>query len=181
MGQAGERSVGQKGRCLWSATSLLILAAAWLAAPGPARAQTSDGGASLTTLLRRYNAEERRLLELGVEDVGRVAAVPVPIALAHWKKLASLRARIERLDRRRGFAQLGPSERILLRHELAELLGRPLDLADVKDGLSDAVREADVRRKEDLVAIARAVNHSLDFSIHDVLGMIVDPAAGSSE
>jgi hypothetical protein len=163
---------------------VVLLASAVPAVPRGAQAQTAtatDGGVSLTTLVRRYNAEERRLLALSAEDAGRTSAVPIPVALAHWKKLGALRVRIERLDHRRGFAQLGSSERILLRHELAELLGHPLDLADVKGGLSDAVREADVQRKEDLVAIARAVNHGLDFSIHEVLGMIVDAAAGSGE
>ena len=153
----------------------MLVMGIWMAVSGTATpAAARQGGGSgpegtvrgAVTALRRYNAEERRLLE------GDPADLPAPALLAHWKDLASVRARLEQLDGRGALARLRGDERIALRHELALLLGQAIDVAGTRgEYVEDKVREAADERRESLVAIGKLVNQSLDFAIPQVLGV----------
>jgi len=148
----------------------------WLgaaAAAGSALARQGGAVSDVTvrgalTALRHYNAVEHRLL------AGDPADLPAPELLSHWKDLAGLRARLEQLDARGALARLRGEERILLRHELALLLGQPIDVAGTRgEYVEDKIREAADERRENLLAIARLANQSLDFAITSVLGVRV--------
>jgi hypothetical protein len=135
---------------------------------GPAEPARNESVRSVVAALRRFNADERRIVQ-------QATLVPAEL-MAHWKKLETLHGMLERLEARGALRKLGAGERIGLRHELAQLLGTVVDVAEVRgEFVSERLREADQVRKGDLVDIAALVNRSLDFHIREVMGI---PVAG---
>jgi hypothetical protein len=116
-----------------------------------------------TRALRKYNAEEQKLAQLA-------GPLPAPRLIAHYGQLSQVRAQIEKVSAR----ALGESERIVLRHELATLLGSATEVEKSQgDYVEEKVAAASEQRKEDLVAIAQWANSHLDFDIKEVLGVPV--------
>jgi hypothetical protein len=120
-------------------------------------------GTEATRALRKYNAEEQKLAQL-------VGPLPAPRLIAHYEQLSQVRAQIENVSTR----ALGESERIVLRHELATLLGSATEVEKTQgDYVEEKVAAASEQRKEDIVAIAQWANSHLDFDIKEVLGVPV--------
>jgi hypothetical protein len=165
-------------------TGLLLLASIAGAHPGVAWArQNSDGPRpaaraaapesslrSVIQSLRKYNAEAQRLLSLCEKG-----PLPAPSVESHWRDLAQLRARLERLETKGTLKSMGEGDRVGFRHELALLLGSPLDVAQSQgDYVPERVDEAQEQFKQDLLAVARLANRSLDFAVIEVAGHKVD-------
>jgi hypothetical protein len=146
-----------------AAKSLVLAAVMGFALPAWAGNTVRDA----TRELQKYNAEERKLANAGEQS-------PTEL-MAHWQRLAVARTTLAKLDGRGVLKRLRPDQRTAIRHALAELLGSAADVTAVKGTtISDRFVEADEMRKRVLAEIAAIADRSLDFDIHEILGIKVD-------
>jgi hypothetical protein len=149
-----------------AAHSLVLTAAlGFFAVPARAAVSTVQG---VTRLLQKYNAEERKLADAGQQSPNEL--------MKHWQRLGIIRAGLAKLDAHGALKRLNPNQRIALRHELAELLGSAADVTSIKGSavVTDRFVQADELRKRVLAEIAAIADRSLEFDLHEILGIKVD-------
>jgi hypothetical protein len=143
--------------------SLVLTALLGFAVPAWAGNSIRD----VTRELQKYNAEERKLANAGEQSPNEL--------MAHWQRLAQVRTTLAKLDARGALQRLRPNERVVIRHELAELLGSAADVSAVKGTtIPERFVEADEVRKRVLAEIAAIADRSLEFDIKEILGVKVD-------
>jgi hypothetical protein len=150
--------------------------------PAPVRGQTSATPGSAVTLdsrgsvgpavpsilalaraIDRYVDEERQMLDH--DEVGE------DLLLRHFRGLATIHARLARMDRKGQLVRLNPRERTTLSHALAELLAEPLHVGAVMgEGAGPRIRDADQNRIEQLVNIAEIANRRFNLGVREILG-----------
>jgi hypothetical protein len=111
---------------------------------------------TLLTLARGYLDEERAL-----DARGDATPVKAREVIDQWDRLHLVRLGFERLERRRELAHAGEARRVRLRHTLAQLLGRAVDVDAERAG--DELRTAQARHAEDLAALRDLAARAFDF------------------
>ncbi len=110
--------------------------------------------AAATSSIARYAAEEAAL--------GDAAIIAPSQLLAHWRRLAQIRAALARLPAPRDWDE---RSRVELRHALAQLLGQEVLVDSVRGSAEKIIGAAARRRRAELTAIARWSHRHLDFAV----------------
>jgi hypothetical protein len=113
-------------------------------------------------LAKVYLAQEARLQSDGVAQ----NSVGAELLVVHWRNLRALRLGYEALEADGALERLSPRNRTQLRHVLAQVLGKAVDIELQGDTTFQArVVDASEERSEDLLALTQLANRSFDFQL----------------